>query len=379
MSPQWDSQTLVLPITAGSPCGESLEESPLLTAFDTFRLFGQAAPLDPSPTGGRSRTRRSRLWQEAGICAFSRTWGPRVLQDRGLCGVLRHAGHRREVVGNVLDRGASAGDRRRHRAPERAELLCRSDGGHRRPAAHSARQQPRAWHVQPAGHRDRHGADPPEGRGGAARRGTDQGGVCRHGRRGAGRLVTTASSGPRPRSRASTARMRDAAGSDATPDFDALSAQLVENRTDAERADRPASRGSRRDRAGRRRRDGGRRRGRRHQVETRRHPGAGRRGGLLSAHRAVEPDSDVPRARETSRLQGFSRSAGRRRAGRGPAGASGRRVDGRASSGRVNSAGGVPWRSRAVRNSSPAIARRACRSSTTWSCTAPRRRSSCRS
>lgn len=57
MSPQWDSQTLVRPITAESPCGESLEDTPLLTSFDTFRLFGQATPLDPVPEWGEIKNR----------------------------------------------------------------------------------------------------------------------------------------------------------------------------------------------------------------------------------------------------------------------------------------------------------------------------------
>jgi type VI secretion system protein ImpA len=57
MSAQWDSQTLVQPITVGSPCGESLEDSPLLTAFDSFRLFGQAEPLDPTPDWGEIKNK----------------------------------------------------------------------------------------------------------------------------------------------------------------------------------------------------------------------------------------------------------------------------------------------------------------------------------
>jgi type VI secretion system protein ImpA len=37
------------PITAESPCGESLEDTQLLASFDAFRVFGQSTPLDPVP------------------------------------------------------------------------------------------------------------------------------------------------------------------------------------------------------------------------------------------------------------------------------------------------------------------------------------------
>jgi type VI secretion system protein ImpA len=41
----WETQ-LLQPITADQPCGESLEDTELLASFDTFRIFGQARPLD---------------------------------------------------------------------------------------------------------------------------------------------------------------------------------------------------------------------------------------------------------------------------------------------------------------------------------------------
>jgi type VI secretion system protein ImpA len=47
MSPRWESQELLLqPITQEQPCGENLEDTELLASFDTYRLFGQARPLD---------------------------------------------------------------------------------------------------------------------------------------------------------------------------------------------------------------------------------------------------------------------------------------------------------------------------------------------
>src|SRR5258705_533651 len=48
MSARWGDQ-LLQPISADRPCGESLEDTPLLASFDTFRLFGEAAPPDARP------------------------------------------------------------------------------------------------------------------------------------------------------------------------------------------------------------------------------------------------------------------------------------------------------------------------------------------
>ena len=56
MSPGW-SQTLIEPITAEAPCGESLEDTQLLASFDAFRVFGQATPLEPAPLRDTSMTK----------------------------------------------------------------------------------------------------------------------------------------------------------------------------------------------------------------------------------------------------------------------------------------------------------------------------------
>jgi type VI secretion system protein ImpA len=40
---------LLQPITADRPCGENLEDTPLLASFDAFRLFGQATTPDARP------------------------------------------------------------------------------------------------------------------------------------------------------------------------------------------------------------------------------------------------------------------------------------------------------------------------------------------
>ena len=56
MSPL-SSQTLLEPISADAPCGESLEDTQLLASFDTFRVFGQSTPLDPPPQWGEIKSR----------------------------------------------------------------------------------------------------------------------------------------------------------------------------------------------------------------------------------------------------------------------------------------------------------------------------------
>jgi type VI secretion system protein ImpA len=46
MSAQWNGQGLLEPISAEQPCGQNLEDSAVLAAFDARRVFGQATPLD---------------------------------------------------------------------------------------------------------------------------------------------------------------------------------------------------------------------------------------------------------------------------------------------------------------------------------------------
>ncbi len=43
---------LLQPIVADRPCGENLEDTPLLASFDAFRLFGQATPPNARPDPG---------------------------------------------------------------------------------------------------------------------------------------------------------------------------------------------------------------------------------------------------------------------------------------------------------------------------------------
>jgi len=46
MTGPWEGVDLLKPVSEEAPCGENLEDTPLLTAFDTFRVFGQPTPLD---------------------------------------------------------------------------------------------------------------------------------------------------------------------------------------------------------------------------------------------------------------------------------------------------------------------------------------------
>jgi type VI secretion system protein ImpA len=52
MSARWEGLELLQPITAERPCGENLEDTPLLASFDAFRLFGRTKPLDPPAESG---------------------------------------------------------------------------------------------------------------------------------------------------------------------------------------------------------------------------------------------------------------------------------------------------------------------------------------
>jgi type VI secretion system protein ImpA len=245
MSPQWDSQTLVQPITADSPCGESLEESPLLSAFDTFRLFGQAAPLDPVPDWGEIKNKalealaRSRdlrvlaylgtaVLRTDGFPAFSDTLGiaakwletcwsevhPQVTED---------AIGRRSALNCFADQMAVIDGLRR------IPLVSNRVHGTfslRDIEIATGQIPPKDGEARPDAERIKAAF--------AAMADEELAGLYDSVVR-----ATAAIKGIE-------ARMRDAAGSDATPDFDALSAQLVkiERTLGAQIALRPGARGA---------------------------------------------------------------------------------------------------------------------------------------
>jgi type VI secretion system protein ImpA len=67
MSARWEGSQLIEPITPEHPCGVNLEDTELLSSFDAFRLFGQARPLDAPAEPDEKRVpkpRESPEWVE---------------------------------------------------------------------------------------------------------------------------------------------------------------------------------------------------------------------------------------------------------------------------------------------------------------------------
>ena len=58
MSARWGGDDLLEPIAAEEPCGENLEDTPLLASFDTFRLFGHDRMPDARPDPGDNDGKR---------------------------------------------------------------------------------------------------------------------------------------------------------------------------------------------------------------------------------------------------------------------------------------------------------------------------------
>jgi type VI secretion system protein ImpA len=90
MTAQWESQELLQPITADQPCGENLEDTQLLASFDAFRLFGQAtrldAPLDKAAVERGEKPRAPIEWGEIksrALGALNRSKDLRLLAHLG--------------------------------------------------------------------------------------------------------------------------------------------------------------------------------------------------------------------------------------------------------------------------------------------------------
>jgi type VI secretion system protein ImpA len=49
MNASWQGAELLEPISAETPCGQNLEDTALLSSFDTYRVFGRGGPVDPPP------------------------------------------------------------------------------------------------------------------------------------------------------------------------------------------------------------------------------------------------------------------------------------------------------------------------------------------
>jgi type VI secretion system protein ImpA len=47
MTAPWGGADLLQPISTDQPCGQNLEDTPLLASFDAYRLYGRTKPLEP--------------------------------------------------------------------------------------------------------------------------------------------------------------------------------------------------------------------------------------------------------------------------------------------------------------------------------------------
>lgn len=84
MSARWDSRALLEPITPDHPCGESLEDTQLLASFDVFRLFGQPLPTEPAPEWNVIRTQALEALGKSKDLRLLAYLGSAVLRTDGL-------------------------------------------------------------------------------------------------------------------------------------------------------------------------------------------------------------------------------------------------------------------------------------------------------
>ena len=333
----WEAQ-LLQPITADQPCGESLEDTDKLTSFDTFRLFGQARPLDaPVEQNEKGQPAETRIpkppdspeWREIrdkALETLGKSKDLRLLACLGTA-LLRTDGvpafaETLNVAAYWLDTYWSQtyplvdedAILRRNALNCLADPMAVVDGLRKLPLVRSRQ----------------HGA--------FSLRDLDAG-VNEEQVRAAFASMPIAELtqlhesvvGAVASLKKIDTKMRDAAGSEATPSFEPLPGSA---RKDESGAAWPAcvASGGYGDHIGcgcdgrfRQRGFGERRR----QVEAGRRPRPRRGCGFHQAHRAVESDPAVARACEASGIEGFSRGVGRYRARRRRAGTSGRWVEGR--------------------------------------------------
>jgi type VI secretion system protein ImpA len=89
MSAQLERQELLQPLTADQPCGENLEDTPLLASFDAFRLFGQATPIDPPPEWDVIRARATEALSKSKDLRLLAHLGAARLRTDGLVAFAR--------------------------------------------------------------------------------------------------------------------------------------------------------------------------------------------------------------------------------------------------------------------------------------------------
>ena len=86
---------LAEPITPESPCGEDLEDTPLLASFDAYRLFGQMAPLADDTDWREIRDKSLEALEQSRDLRLLAHLAAAVLRTDGLprfCDVLQVAG-----------------------------------------------------------------------------------------------------------------------------------------------------------------------------------------------------------------------------------------------------------------------------------------------
>lgn len=84
MTASFVDDALVQPIAAGMPCGEDLEDTPLLASFDAFRVFGLSAPHDPAPEWSAIASRATEALCKSKDLRLLAYLGSAVLRTDGL-------------------------------------------------------------------------------------------------------------------------------------------------------------------------------------------------------------------------------------------------------------------------------------------------------
>jgi type VI secretion system protein ImpA len=93
---QWQYDELRQPLSSDAPCGEDLEDSQLLAAFDAFRLFGQSVPLNPAPVWRDVETKSRAALEQSKDLRLLAHLAAAVLRTEGLpafLGTLGVAAH----------------------------------------------------------------------------------------------------------------------------------------------------------------------------------------------------------------------------------------------------------------------------------------------
>ena len=84
MNVRSEGEVLLQPISDDHPCGQSLEDTALLASFDTYRLFGQATPLEPVPEWAEIRDNAAAALQKSKDLRLLAHLATAVLRTDGL-------------------------------------------------------------------------------------------------------------------------------------------------------------------------------------------------------------------------------------------------------------------------------------------------------